>query len=144
MNHLQGSAQIGNALDGCFAIAMCKDNLRRYIIELKQRNESFIAHSENVIVCEVDKRFNFLKFHFEGYEAENLLLNPFDSDAKSELELTIVNQHNAGASLRDIAKSINVKGYGKDKIYKIIKETDKSVGSDRTDKTDKKDNKDSV
>jgi len=136
MNHLQGSAQIGNALDGCIAIAMCKDNMRRYIIELKQRNESFIAHADNVIVCEVDKRFNFLKFHFEGFEVENLLLNPFDADAKQELELEIINQSNRGVSAREIAKTVS---YGKDKVLKIIQQNDKTVGSDNADKSDKTD-----
>ena len=136
INHLQGSAQIGNALDGCFAIAMCKDNMRRYIIELKQRNESFIAHADNVIVCEVDKRFNFLKFHFEGFEVENLLLNPFDADAKQELELEIINQSNRGVSAREIAKTVS---YGKDKVLKIIQQNDKTVGSDNADKSDKTD-----
>ena len=58
MNHLQGSAQIGNALDGCIALAMCKDNKRRYIKELKQRNESFTAGSDSVIVCDLEKLYS--------------------------------------------------------------------------------------
>ena len=39
---------------------------------------------------------------------------------------------------------INVKGYGKDSIIKIINNSDKSVSKDNADKTDKTDKIDSV
>ena len=144
MNHLQGSAQIGNAIDGCIALAMCKDNKRRYIKELKQRNESFTAGSDSVIVCDLEKTFNFLKFQYVEKKDEHLLLNPFDADAKKELDDLVVQSANKGLSARDISSMINVKGYGKDSIIKIINNSDKSVSKDNADKTDKTDKIDSV
>ena len=137
MNHLQGSAQIGNALDGCIALAMCHNKEDRYLIELKQRNESFIAHSDSVIRLDLSKEFNFLKFQYVEKKDEHLLLNPFDADAKKELDDLVVQSANKGLSARDISSMINVKGYGKDSIIKIINNSDKSVSKDNADKTDK-------
>ena len=96
ITHLQGSAQISNALDGCFAIAMCKDNERRYIIELKQRNVAYLAHADNVVVCEVRKDINFLQFHFIGFDYEFNLLKQLTKEEEEIMVNDIMSQRKKG------------------------------------------------
>ena len=118
MNHLQGSAQIGNALDGCIALAMCHNKEDRYLIELKQRNESFIAHSDSVIRLDLNKEFNFLKFTYLGQEPENTLLSPLNADAILDLEKYVIEESKKGHSHREIAITTC---WGKSKIGEVIK-----------------------
>lgn len=142
ITHLQGSAQISNALDGCFAIAMCKDNERRYIIELKQRNVAYLAHAENVVVCEVRKDINFLQFHFIGFDYESNLLNELDQKAKDLIVDSIMILKKQGKSDREIA---HVVPYRKSKVNEIYNENkDTWTQKDPVSNEDSQDNADNA
>lgn len=119
ITHLQGSAQISNALDGCFAIAMCKDNERRYIIELKQRNVAYLAHADNVVVCEVRKDINFLQFHFIGFDYEFNLLKQLTKDEEEKMVNEIMSERKKGTPFEKIALGVAV---GKTKVREIYNE----------------------
>lgn len=150
ITHLQGSAQISNALDGCFAIAMCKDNERRYIIELKQRNVAYLAHAENVVVCEVRKDINFLQFHFTGFDYESNLLNELDQKAKDLIVDSIMILKKQGKSDREIAHVVPYRKSKVNEIYNENKDTwtqkepvsneDSQDNADNADNTDKSKN----
>ena len=142
ITHLQGSAQISNALDGCFAIAMCKDNERRYIIELKQRNVAYLAHADNVVVCEVRKDINFLQFHFIGFDYESNLLNELDQKAKDLIVDSIMILKKQGKSDREIA---HVVPYRKSKVNEIYNENkDTWTQKDPVSNEDSQDNADNA
>lgn len=119
ITHLQGSAQISNALDGCFAIAMCKDNERRYIIELKQRNVAYLAHADNVVVCEVRKDINFLQFHFIGFDYESNLLKQLTKEEEEKMVNVIMSERKKGTPFEKIASLV---APGKTKIREIYNE----------------------
>ena len=142
ITHLQGSAQISNALDGCFAIAMCKDNERRYIIELKQRNVAYLAHADNVIVCDVRKDINFLQFHFIGFDYELNLLKQLTKEEEEAIVEKIMKLKKQGKTFREIANDVP---YRKSKVNKIYNENkDTWTQKDPVSTADSQDNMDNM
>lgn len=142
ITHLQGSAQISNALDGCFAIAMCKDNERRYIIELKQRNVAYLAHADNVVVCEVRKDINFLQFHFIGFDYELNLLKQLTKEEEEAIVDTIMTLKKQGKTFRQIANSVP---HCKSKVNEIYSENkDTWTQKDLVSSEDSQDNADNA
>lgn len=70
-NDLSGSKMLMNFCDSSFAIGVSsQDPSFRYIKQIKQRNTEHLYHSENVIVCSLDKDTNFLEFHFLEFDSE--------------------------------------------------------------------------
>lgn len=70
-NDLAGSKMLMNFCDSCFAIgASTLEVSHRYIKQIKQRNTEHIYHGDNVILCEIRKELNFLKFNFLEYTNE--------------------------------------------------------------------------
>lgn len=70
-NDLGGSKMLYNFIDSCFAIGQSNtDKGIRYIKQIKARNTEMIYDSENVIVCQIEKQYNFLEFQFIGFGAE--------------------------------------------------------------------------
>jgi hypothetical protein len=68
---LGGSKMLYNFIDSCFAIGQSNnDKSIRYIKQIKARNTSIIYDTENVIICSVDKRYNFLSFEFIDFGIE--------------------------------------------------------------------------
>ena len=106
MNHLQGSAQISNALDGCFAIGMCHDQKQRYIIELKQRNAEITAHAGNVIICDLLKEDNFLKFKYVDRNSEKSQLMDLNEESVIKIEKTVAEELEKGTTHEEIANLI--------------------------------------
>lgn len=108
-NDLQGSKMLYNFCDGCFAIGeSAKDNRIRYIKELKQRNDSFMYDSENVIVCEVIKPDNFLQFRFIGYSSESEHLKQFDEMERLYLIDKCKALKSQGKPHREIAQTLGI------------------------------------
>ena len=108
-NDLQGSKMLYNFCDGCFAIGeSAKDNRIRYIKELKQRNDSFMYDSENVIVCEVIKPDNFLQFRFIGYSSESEHLKQFDEMERLSLIDKCKALKSQGKPYREIAQTLGI------------------------------------
>lgn len=70
-NDLGGSKMLYNFIDSCFAIGQSTtDKNIRYIKQIKARNTAMIYDTENVIVCQLDKPYNFLAFEFLDFGAE--------------------------------------------------------------------------
>ncbi len=74
-NDLQGSKMLINFCDSAFAIGESQnDTSLRYIKQIKERNTEKVYHSENVLICEIEKPNNFLQFRLldTGFESEHL------------------------------------------------------------------------
>ena len=136
INHLSGSSDIANASDGIFAIAKTKeDNASRYIKELKQRNVQFKFGSSNVLLCTIEQPKSFTGFTFNSLVKEMDLLREFNDEAKKQLEADIINYHQEGLSVREIAKKIPM---SKSSIHNIVQESvlSKKDSKDVKDKMD--------
>ena len=116
-HHLQGSAQIGNALDGLFAIGTGPKVNERYIKELKQRNAMKIADKQ-VIFCELRKDKNFLKFHHIGRGLEQEMLTQQDLTDILEMEADVAELKHKGVSDRKVSNEL---GWGKTKVNEFWK-----------------------
>ncbi|QQM28084.1 AAA family ATPase [Elizabethkingia sp. M8] len=108
-NDLGGSKMLYNFIDSCFAIGQSNmDTNLRYIKQIKARNTAIIYDSENVIVCQIDKPYNFLAFEFIdfGSEREHLKqLTEKDHESKISEALELKKQ---GLSNVQIAKQFGV------------------------------------
>lgn len=83
-NDLAGSKMLMNFCDSSFTIGTSsQETSLRYIKQIKQRNTEHLYHSENVIVCSVEKDTNFLEFQFIEFGFEKNHLKTYDS---SDLE----------------------------------------------------------
>ena len=103
--HLQGSAQIGNALDGLFAIGLGPKVNDRYIKELKQRNGMKIAEKQ-VIFCELRKDKNFLKFHYIDRGLEQEMLTQVTEDDVLQIEARVIELNFKGQSHVKISNEV--------------------------------------
>jgi RecA-family ATPase len=108
-NDLGGSKMLYNFIDSCFAIGQSNtDKNLRYIKQIKARNTAMIYDTENVIVCQVDKPYNFLSFEFIDYGAEREHLKQLtekDHESKISEALELKKQ---GLSNVQIAKQFGV------------------------------------
>lgn len=102
-NDLQGSKMLYNFIDSCFAIGQSNtDKNLRYIKQIKARNTQMIYDTENVMLCQIDKPFNFLSFEFIGFGAEREHLKQItEKDRESTIER---------------AKELSAKGYSQRQI----------------------------
>lgn len=70
-NDLGGSKMLYNFIDSCFTIGQSNtDKNLRYIKQIKARNTQMLYDTENVIICQIEKPFNFLGFEFIDFGAE--------------------------------------------------------------------------
>lgn len=108
-NDLGGSKMLYNFIDSCFAIGQSNtDKNLRYIKQIKARNTQMIYNTENVIVCQIDKPYNFLAFEFIDFGAEWEHLKQFtekDHESKISEALELKKQ---GLSNVQIAKQFGV------------------------------------
>jgi hypothetical protein len=89
-NDLQGSKMLINFCDSSFSIGESNtDENTRYLKQIKSRNTEIIYNSENILLCQINKPLNFLKFEYlhPGNEREHL--KQISEDEKSELENSI-------------------------------------------------------
>tara|TARA_B100000780_G_scaffold249764_1_gene195623 strand:+ start:2041 stop:3234 length:1194 start_codon:yes stop_codon:yes gene_type:complete len=90
-SNLQGSAMIGNMFESIIAMNRCSgDENKRYIKAIDFRSEKEDFGANRVIVCNVEKPSNCLKWTFEGYDQEDNLLLEFNAEAKAETRLEII------------------------------------------------------
>ena len=108
-NDLGGSKMLYNFIDSCFAIGQSNtDKNLRYIKQIKARNTAMIYDTENVIVCQIDKPYNFLAFDFLDFGAEREHLKQLtekDHESKISEALELKKQ---GLSNVQIAKQFGV------------------------------------
>lgn len=91
LNDLSGSSVLMNFLDSAFAIGKSrKDPYIRYLKQVKVRYSEHRYHSENVIVCNLEKDHNFLGYNFLEYSEESEhLRKPTDNERSSREERII-------------------------------------------------------
>lgn len=108
-NDLQGSKMLINFCDSAFAIGEShSDSSIRYIKQIKARNCEVKYDTDNVIVCQLLKDDNFLKFNFINYASEReFLKRPTDED-KAKRKEQAQEMKDEGLSNREIARQLNV------------------------------------
>ncbi|MBT8245640.1 MAG: AAA family ATPase [Winogradskyella sp.] len=108
-NDLGGSKMLYNFIDSCFAIGQSNtDKSIRYIKQIKARNTAMIYDTENVIVCQLDKPYNFLAFEFLDFGAEREhLKNITEKDRESLIEQA-KELSEKGHSQRSISKELSI------------------------------------
>ena len=108
-NDLQGSKMIFNFIDSCFAIGQSTtDKNLRYIKQIKARNTAMIYDSENVIVCQIDKPYNFLAFEFLDFGAEREHLRQITEKDRESLIEQAKQLSKKNYSQRDISKELGI------------------------------------
>jgi len=108
-NDLQGSKMLINFVDSCFAIGESNsDKNLRYIKQIKARNTEIIYDTENVVICQIDKPFNFLLFEFLSFGKEWEHLKQFsEKDRESIIEKSKELSKN-GYSQRKISSELGI------------------------------------
>ncbi|PWK28245.1 AAA domain-containing protein [Arcicella aurantiaca] len=107
VNDLAGSKQLANFADSIFCIGKSSQGEHlRYVKQVKARS---CGVSDNVMVCELDKPYNFLGFTFKKEDKESNHLQT-KSEAEEELKemITALKNDNSELSLREIAKELDI------------------------------------
>jgi len=108
-NDLGGSKMLYNFIDSCFAIGQSTtDKNIRYIKQIKARNTAMIYDTENVIVCQLDKPYNFLQFEFIDFGAEQEHLKQITEKDRESLVEQAKELSEKGYSQRNISKELGI------------------------------------
>lgn len=119
-NDLQGSKMLINFCDSSFSIGeSTKDKNLRYLKQIKQRNTEQIYDAENVIVCQIEKPSNFLRFEFINFGTEREHLRQPSDNEKNNLKEKVIEMKQQGKSLRDIGSELGISHM---KVNRILKE----------------------
>lgn len=124
-NDLAGSKKLYNFFDSCFALGQSvKGESYRYIIQLKVRYGALTYGKNNVIICTVEKKGDFLQFVEQGYSTEREHLREKGEDRKefSERVRSLVDK---GYSEREIATQL---GCNKSRVHRALEQR-KTTGS---------------
>lgn len=108
-NDLQGSKMLMNFCDTSFCIGKShSDKNLRYIKQIKERYTEKIYGTENVIICQIDKPFNFLQFEFLNYGLERDHLVLHSEKDKEALSQKVIELKQKGLSLRVIGTNLGI------------------------------------
>lgn len=108
-NDLSGSSRLMQFCDSSFAIGEShKDSSLRYIKQIKVRNTAQLFGTTNVIVCEIVKDVNFLKFKLLTCTYESEHLKEMSQNNRTELIDQAKQLQTEGKSQRDIASELNI------------------------------------
>lgn len=108
-NDLQGSKMLINFVDSCFAIGESNtDKSLRYLKQIKARNTEIIYDTENVVLCQIQKPYNFLEFEFMNFGTEREHLKEVSEKDREQLERSIIElkTSNPNLSFGDIAAQL--------------------------------------
>ena len=117
-NDLAGSKKLFNYFDSVFSIGLsAKDENLRFVKQLKVRTGGFSYGSSSVMVFELIKEDDMVRFKFIDTEPEkNHLSEPDDSEIINR-DIQIVELHKQGVNYREIAARM---GISKTMVGKII------------------------
>lgn len=108
-NDLGGSKMLYNFVDSCFAIGQSNtDKSVRYIKQIKARNTGMIYDTENVIICRIDKPYNFLAFEFLDFGVEREHLKQKTEKDRESLIEKAKELSKIGNSQREISKELGI------------------------------------
>ena len=109
VNDLQGSKMLINFADSAFAIGQSYTTPGlRYIKQIKQRNQKEAYGENNICLIRQEKHLNFLRCTFEGYAREADHLRRPETQEKEFLNQQVLELHQKGYSLRQIADELGV------------------------------------
>lgn len=119
-NDLQGSKMLINFCDSSFAIGESQsDKNLRYLKQIKQRNTEQIYDSDNVVICQISKLFNFLQFEFVNFGCEREHLKQQSENDRESTIRKVKELSNEGKSQRVIAKELSISVGAVNKYLKI-------------------------
>jgi hypothetical protein len=110
-NDLAGSKMLINFCDSSFTIGESnQDKSFRYLKQIKQRNSEHIYDSENVIVCQIFKDFNYLHFKFIDFGSEHEHLRCKSSDKNDSVEVIeeAKKLYSEGLTQRQVADKLRI------------------------------------
>jgi hypothetical protein len=108
-NDLQGSKMLLNFADSAFAIGESQTQVRvRYLKQIKQRSTEETYGPANVCMCHIIKPQNFLQFQFTGSSNEAMHLLPYTEQQRQNLEVRVLQLHQQGLSVRQIANQTSI------------------------------------
>lgn len=141
-NDLAGSKKLFNYFDSVFAIGLSsKDENFRFVKQLKVRYGGFSYGAGSVMVFELSKEDDMVRFNFLYTEPEkNHLSEPDDNDI-IQRDMRVVELHKQGLNYRDIAAQV---GISKSMVGKIIAKAEQSTPASTVDSVDKVDKVDNV
>lgn len=111
INDMAGSKHLANFADSIFAIGKShRDGSLRYIKQIKARDTDVVFDSDNIILCEISKPFNFLGFEFSGFgrEREHLYLPSSDETDQTEMLIMELRSSEPSISRYEIAKRLGI------------------------------------
>lgn len=121
INDLAGSKHLANFADSIFAIgASTKGGSTRYIKQVKARATEKFYDTDYVIVCEIEKDFNFLRFKYVSCEHEKEHLRQVSDTEQSQLDNAIIDLHKENPSLseREIARQLDTNHTRVSRVFK--------------------------
>ncbi|WP_372653686.1 AAA family ATPase [Draconibacterium sp.] len=108
-NDLQGSKMLINFVDSSFALGESHtDKHLRYIKQIKARNTEIIYDAENVVVCQIQKPFNFLEFEFVAFGTEREHLKQFSEKDRESIIERAKDLSQKGLSQRQISTGLGI------------------------------------
>jgi predicted XRE-type DNA-binding protein len=108
-NDLQGSKMLINFCDSSFAIGESARNVGlRYLKQIKARNTEIIFHAENVLLANIVKSGNFLRFVFDRTGAEQEHLRVFTDKQREELIAKVKKLAEEGSTQKTIAEKLGI------------------------------------
>lgn len=119
-NDLQGSKMLINFCDSSFAIGEShNDKHFRYLKQIKSRNTEIIYDTENVVVCQIEKPFNFLQLEFVDFGSEREHLKQLSKEDRETNISRAKELSQQGMSQRNIAKELHISVGAVNKYIKL-------------------------
>ncbi len=108
-NDLSGSKMLINFCDSAFAIGeSSKDKTLRYLKQIKQRNTEQMYGADNILLCQIAKPKNFVRFEMTGFGTEREhLKEPSDKDNNETLQKAIKLKGD-GLTVREIGQELGI------------------------------------
>jgi hypothetical protein len=108
-NDLQGSKMLINFCDSSFTIGESdSDPNLRYIKQIKCRQQEIVYHTDNVVLCSLEKVHGCLGFSFVGYGKEPDHLFSEAASRRNKLKERAIELSRQGKSLREIGRELGV------------------------------------
>jgi predicted ATP-dependent serine protease len=119
-NDLAGSKMFSNFCDALMTIGVsAKDNMTKYIKQIKIRSGAHLYGSENVIVANVERVHNYLQFSFTGFGSEREFLKELSEREKKDIDDVILDMMKTddSLSLRKAVEKLKEKGVNTNHTY---------------------------
>ncbi len=120
-NDVAGSKHLSNFADSIFAIGESQeDKSLRYIKQIKARATEIVFDAENIMICQIAQKTNFLGFHFQNLGCEWDHLAQPSQNGTSEVDESILQlkKEEPGISNAEIARRLDI---NKMKVGRVLK-----------------------